>query len=47
MRFGSITGTLLAVSFGVTNVNAQSHDAADDHIAAAKSAARDEHVGCG
>jgi metallo-beta-lactamase class B len=45
MRFGSITVTLLAVGFFITGVNAQSRDTADDHIAAAKSAARDEHLG--
>lgn len=44
MRFVSITG-ILAVTIGAITINAQSREAADDHIAAARSAARNEHLG--
>jgi len=43
MRFVSTTG-ILAVTIGAITISAQSRETADDHIAAARSAARNEHV---
>ncbi len=45
MKYGSIAAQLLAVSFGAIGIAGQSRDTADAHIATAKAAASQEHLG--